>query len=311
MKAFAICLVAALAAISASFYFNDNLRNSRAADGPKSQRSVSSMTDTDTTSLAIPAQAVRPLHVSVDGEQHVADGNWLNHQTRHLLDYYHSFYEQGEDIMWSKFDTYCSPLPHCPELTEILIRYLDYKLALAAIDSGMVHTAIEAQQRLIDVSRLQDEYFSEIERHALFTEEHTRDSLALQRMQLMQDKTLSEAARQTLLEAHFETMPEEHKRHFTPSFELQKAITLTQQPNNYNALAAEFGDEVATRLQASRQRKENWLARVEEVKRLFAAELSEASDSEKQIYLDNHFTLNEQKRLHVYLAYPSLTSETP
>lgn len=276
------------------------------------------ISNNDTTTIA----AVPLMKVEVDG--HFKDqplsssaGNWLNKNLRALFDYFTAMYEQSEQLMWSEFKQYCTPLTYCSDMTELFERYLQYKISLAGVDEDPLNTPEQFAKRLDDIENLRHKIFTVLEKQVLFSDEENWDRQAITRMQINQDPYLSDEQKMILLEEHIDSLPIESKEAIMPTLNLRKVSQIREQSgeigeNNYNLFAAQFGSEVAQRLVDTEKSQQQWQTKVQlflAQKKVLANEFSTESELYQHALLDLEnelFDSNESRRLKVYLSNPSL-----
>jgi lipase chaperone LimK len=263
------------------------------------------------------------LSVDIDGHPPISianlnvKGNWQNKNLRALLDFYIAYYEQGEQKMWLEFNQYCHPLIYCVELTEIFQRYVMYKTQLQNLDAEQLNLASEFANRLDKLSLLRNELFSEHEIGLLFEKEEAWDRHAIERLRINQDASLSRQQKTQLIQQQLEQLPQHMKAAVEPTQELRKInqiVTNTDlnSSDEYNQLAAEFGDDAAQRLVTVNQAQNTWLNKVQvfqqrsgDLKQQFNQETADYNRAVTQLK-QQMFEANEQKRLQVYLANPKL-----
>lgn len=188
-------------------------------------------------------------------------------------------------------------------------RYLDYKASLQQLDAPFTDantTLMQAQQRLTELRDQRYAYFSDEEYDALFADDARYDDAALQRLRIATDQGLSKEAREALIDEQLANLPADLQVGFKASLDTRKAQeirnTYTSDTDRYNALAAEFGDDVANRMLVAWKEQHTWKDRVREVVDLKNA----GSNAATQVYIEAHFSEQEQRRLRVFLENPAL-----
>ncbi|XOV81183.1 MAG: lipase secretion chaperone [Aestuariibacter sp.] len=209
---------------------------------------------------------------------------------------------------------------------DLFQRYVHYKAALQPVDSGPtqpqtadIKELLAIQYRLQELQDLRAQYFSQEEYQYLFADDEKFDDAALARLHIVSDKNLSKAQKQALLESHFASLPEAQKSGFQPSFDAAKLVDLMTQSESkshlYNNVAAEFGDEVAQRFVANKEKQDGWRNKVREFlqQQNSIANNPNLSPQDKLQKLQNlksdMFSANEMRRLQVYIENPGLLDE--
>lgn len=234
--------------------------------------------------------------------------HWLNQQVKDLFEHFLLYYQDGEQVMWQAFNQHCQTLDYCPALSELFKRYLQYKHDLQTLDGEPIQQADDIAQRLEQLKELQQHWFNQAERQALFDDELAWDEQALERLRIAQDPNLSPEQKQWSLQQHLAQLPEDQRRALQPTFNLQQLKQLQQQGQaDYNHYAAEFGDQAAERLMALQQRQNAWQQRINDYRQQQARLQQQITDSSElanatQALQTRLFTNNERKRLKVLLG---------
>ena len=196
-------------------------------------------------------------------------------------------------------------------------RYLSYKAELQAIDEPASRQQLSAVADRLDArDQLRFRFFSEREYHYLFSRDASYDKAALARLRIASDPDLSKQDKRQLIEAQLTTLPDEQQISFAPSLAVNRLTTLNQRYKNdntlYQAVAAEFGHEVAQRMQTRNHQQLAWQQRVETY-RQWESEINEdaslgVDEKERLIQAQRsaRFNDNEVRRLQVFLENPSL-----
>ena len=269
------------------------------------------------------------ISITVDIDGHIprtADKSynqeaWQTEDLRALLDFYVAYYEEGEQKMWQEFNQYCHPLTYCFELTNLFKRYLEYKTQLQNLDTERLDLASEFEDRLDKLDLLRYKLFSSQEISLLFDNEQSWDRHAIERLRINQDTSLNKQQKAQLIGQQLEQLPEHMKPAVVPTQQLRKVnqiirSTALNSSNEYNQLAAEFGDDAAQRLVAVNQSQNTWMHKIQlfqqrssVLKRQFDQDSTDYTQGLTQLK-QKMFEANEQKRLQVYLANPQLTIPT-
>ncbi len=238
----------------------------------------SSKPDVSSLSSVSSAKIEQPdkMSVAIDIDGHVpntADNSdnedvWQTEELRALLDFYVAYYEEGEQKMWQEFNQYCHPLTYCSELTELFKRYLDYKTQLQNLDTERLELASDFEDRLDELDMLRSELFSLLEISLLFDNEEVWDRHAIERLRINQNASLSKLQKSQQVKQQLEQLPEDMKQAVVPTQKLRKInqivrSTALNSSDEYNQLAAEFGDDAAQRLVAVNQSHNTWLNKIQ------------------------------------------------
>jgi lipase chaperone LimK len=282
---------------------------------------VNSVSSVNSTKIEQPDK----MSVAVDIDGHMPnttdnpdnEDTWQTEELRALLDFYIGYYEEGEQKMWQQFNQYCHPLTYCSELTELFIRYLDYKTQLQNLDTERLDLASDFEDRLDNLDMLRSELFSSLEISLLFNNEEIWDRHAIDRLRINQNASLSKLQKAQQVNQQLEQLPAHMKQAVVPTQQLRKineivSSTSLNSSDEYNQLAAEFGDEAAQRLVAVNQSQNTWFNKIQlfqqrsgDLKHQIDQSPTDYSQAITQLK-QQMFEANEQKRLQVYLANPKL-----
>lgn len=201
-------------------------------------------------------------------------------------------------------------------LEALFARYVQYKVELESLDGQADAQDINAiASRLEARNDLRHSMFSAEEYHYLFSQDAQYDEAALARLRIASDASLSDAEKQRLIEAQLATLPADQQASFAPSLAVNRIGSLANTYENpetrYQAIAAEFGHDVAKRMQEKSQLQEEWKARVNAyqqwINSLSESNLTQAQINEKiTARLRRDFSETEQRRLRVFLENPAL-----
>ena len=201
---------------------------------------------------------------------------------------------------------------------DLFTRYVEYKVALLALEpeDGLATPDLEAITARMDaLTQMRYDFFSEPEYECLFADDVAFDLAAFERLRISQDPYYSEAQKAALIEQQLAALPESQKQGFTDSMEVKALRELAIQYEGetlYNAASAEFGAEVAARLQATTEKRQAWQKKVKSYKQWHNAlqQDQQMTDAEQQQaieqYMATHFSDAEKKRLRVFLENPEL-----
>lgn len=201
-------------------------------------------------------------------------------------------------------------------LIDLFSRYVNYKVQLETLDEQSGSQDISAiANRLEARDDLRHTFFTQDEYHYLFSKDAQYDDAALARLRIASDTSLSDEEKQRLIEEQLAMLPADQRASFTPSLEVNRINLLSNTYDNpearYQAIAAEFGHDVAQRMRDKEQAQDNWKERVTAFQQWQESVMS-SSLSPEQIrekitsHRNQHFTENEQRRLRVFLENPAL-----
>ncbi len=203
---------------------------------------------------------------------------------------------------------------------DLFERYVNYKATLVEIDDETSANSLqEIADRLEARNDLRFRFFNEQEHHYLFAKDAAYDKAALERLRIASDASLSKTDKQRLIEEQLATLPREQQASFAPSLAVNRLATLQQHYTNeevrFQAVAAEFGHDVAQRLNEQSKQHQSWLKRVKVYQQWHSQLLSTSTLTAAQLKAQINqkqqtmFSEPEQRRLVVYMENPSLLSE--
>jgi lipase chaperone LimK len=209
------------------------------------------------------------------------------------------------------------------KLAALFQRYRDYKISIASlkdaspaidgdIDLTMTFDFIE-QAHL-----LQQSYFSELEIDAFFAKDNKYDQQAFERLRIRQDSSLTIEQKMELLAHQISQLDEEERQAITPTLMANDISAYLERapqhgeashPNLITGINAEMSQEVIERVQATQNTNLDWQHKIT-LYQEYQQQIANLSDTEQQQalaqYQQQQFTLNEQKRLTVFLNHPEL-----
>ncbi len=212
----------------------------------------------------------------------------------------HAYSPAGEDLAHALFS-----------------RYLSYKAALSSIDEPTQRRHIQAVADRLDArEQLRHEHFSQQEYHYLFANDAAYDEAALARLRIANDPDMDKQQKRRLISAQLATLPPAQRQSFQPSLDVNRLAELTQHGRSenaqYQAVAAEFGDDVASRMQSRLSEQKAWKQRVQAYAEWEANVHRDESLSAEdktaliELHRTENFDDNEARRLQVYLENPAL-----
>ena len=194
---------------------------------------------------------------------------------------------------------------------ELFSRYVNYKVALSKGEVEVdlsIHSLTDVAYKLDARDELRRQFFTEDEYHYLFSQDAEIDRAALARLRIAQESALSAEQREALVVETLQNASEAEYQAFKPTIDLHKIKQIKAKhsdlPSRYNAVAAEFGNQVADRFMKTWHAQEEWASRVSAYQQ-FVQEITANTESDSVLhdeitqYENAHFTPNELKRLRV------------
>ena len=197
---------------------------------------------------------------------------------------------------------------------DLFVRYVDYKVALSLVELDVdlaSHSLQDVSFKLDEREEIRRTYFNNTEYHYLFSQEAQVDEAALARLSVAQENTLSRDERKALIVESIKVGNSAEREAFQPTLNMHRINEIKNNHSTindrYNAVAAEFGSEVAERFSKTWAQQAQWQNRIAEYKTFRDNLVQQSLDSnaiEKalQEYQSAHFTDNEIKRLKVLTA---------
>jgi len=197
---------------------------------------------------------------------------------------------------------------------DLFARYVDYKVALSLVELDVdlaSHSLQDVSFKLDEREEIRRTYFNNTEYHYLFSQEAQVDEAALARLSVAQENTLSRDERKALIVESIKAGNSAEREAFQPTLNMHRINEIKNNHSTindrYNAVAAEFGSEVAERFSKTWAQQAQWQNRIAEYKTFRDNLVQQSLDSnaiEKalQEYQSAHFTDNEIKRLKVLTA---------
>ena len=197
---------------------------------------------------------------------------------------------------------------------DLFVRYVDYKVALSLVELDVdlaSHSLQDVSFKLDEREEIRRTYFNNTEYHYLFSQEAQVDEAALARLSVAQENTLSRDERKALIVESIKAGNSAEREAFQPTLNMHRINEIKNNHSTindrYNAVAAEFGSEVAERFSKTWAQQAQWQNRIAEYKTFrdnLAQQSLDSNAIEKalQEYQSAHFTDNEIKRLKVLTA---------
>lgn len=197
-------------------------------------------------------------------------------------------------------------------LFDLFYRYQDYTKSLAdlKLESPDITVDIpyEATIEFIDTAhQLQFNYFNQVEINAFFGQSNQYDQQALERLTIRQDPTLTKQQKQSLINNQIQQLSPEEQQVLSPTVQANQIMKYiegeTQQLDRLD-------NDTLDRVQALKIETQRWKNKVGDYLELkIKLENGAVIQDEIDRYVDEHFTLNEQRRLTVYEQHPQLLTQ--
>lgn len=208
----------------------------------------------------------------LDGAQRLL----VNEQTRNCFEYFITQYgEKSIDQIKKDFSAYIRQSYKEPSLSQILAlwsRYMDYRERLGGLQAPNISQDDPQYYRAIydSMQNLRRQFFSDYEIEGLFGAENTYHEYTLKRMEVMNDKKLSEGEKAGKLKALFDELPQDWKENLEQLNKLEDLRKLTADIKARGGSAAEIqqmrtslvGPEAAQRLEALDTQRADWKSNV-------------------------------------------------
>ena len=200
----------------------------------------------------------------------------VNEQTRDCFEYFITQYgEKSLDQIKADFKAYIGQSYKEPALSQILDlwnRYMDYRERLGSLQAPNLSQDEPQYYRAIfnSTQNLRKQFFSNYEIEGLFGTENTYHVYTLNRMDVVNDKSLSENEKAKKLKALFDELPEDWKENLEQINKLEDLRKLTADIKARGGSTAEIhdmrtnlvGPEATQRLEALDTQRANWKSSV-------------------------------------------------
>ncbi|MEQ1065294.1 lipase secretion chaperone [Acinetobacter sp. XH1741] len=210
--------------------------------------------------------------LKIDSSQHLV----VNSQTRDCFEYFITQYGEANlqqvKSHFEKFiqDQYLEPVRS--QIIDLWIRYLKYREQLAQIQSPQSKQQNQNYFRKIfdSIQDIRKRFFSASEIEGLFSSEDIYQNYTLDRMQILENSSLSEIEKARKLKERFEQLPEDWQQNLQELSKLDDLHTLTKQIKARNGSAEELrqmrtalvGAEATQRLETLDTQRNAWQQRV-------------------------------------------------
>lgn len=200
------------------------------------------------------------------------------------------------------------------QATDLFSRYVDYKVALSSVELEVdlsKHSLRDVTYKLDEREEIRRAYFNDKEYHYLFSQEAQVDEAALARLRVAQEHTLSKDERKALIVESIKAGSPAEREAFQPTLDMHRINEIKNNHSTindrYNAVAAEFGIEVAERFSKTWEKQAQWQSKIadyEQYRNDLAQQTLTPGEREEMLkkYQTAHFTDNEIKRLKVLTA---------
>ena len=200
----------------------------------------------------------------------------VNEQTRNCFEYFITqFGEKNLEQIQADFATYIGKTHKEPALSQILDlwkRYMDYRTRLGDLQAPSINNEDPRYYREIfnSTQNLRKEFFSDYEIEGLFGTENTYHVYTLNRMDVINDKKLSETEKAQKLKALFDELPEDWKENLEQLNKLEDLRKLTADIKARGGSAEEIrtmrmnlvGPEATQRLEVLDTQRADWKSNV-------------------------------------------------
>lgn len=210
--------------------------------------------------------------LKIDSSQHLV----VNSQTRDCFEYFITQYGENDleqiKIHFGKFIQGQYLEPARSQIMDLWTRYLKYREQLAQIQapSAKQQDKNYFQKIFNSIQDIRKRFFSASEIEGLFLSEDIYQNYTLDRMQILEDSSLSEIEKARKLKERFEELPEDWQHNLQELSKLDDLHTLTKQIKARNGSAEELrqmrtalvGAEATQRLETLDTQRNAWQQRV-------------------------------------------------
>ncbi|WP_299493641.1 lipase secretion chaperone [uncultured Shewanella sp.] len=194
------------------------------------------------------------------------------------------------------------------QLFDLFSRYKDYSQAIAHIKAhgpelGEKIDLYETQNFINQINDLQSEFFNDIEIDAFFKQDSLYAEQTLERVAIRQDPNLNEQQKALLLQHQISQLNPNERNALQPSLDANK---IAKHIKNANVISLDMRTETISRAQKIQNDNQQWTKKVKTYKQFIEKKSNKNNPQNVELYLNEHFTQNEVKRLKVFLANPEL-----
>jgi len=268
-----------LGLIACVYWLSPDSKNTSAQMSESKAQNLASSPHTDHSSLnedAYHSKSQQDTEVNcqlkIDSSQHLV----VNSQTRDCFEYFIAQYEENDleqiKIHFGKFIQGQYLEPARSQIMDLWTRYLKYREQLADIQapSAKQQDKNYFQKIFNSIQDIRKRFFSASEIEGLFSSEDIYQNYTLDRMQILEDSSLSEIEKARKLKERFEELPEDWQHNLQELSKLDDLHTLTKQIKARNGSAEELrqmrtalvGAEATQRLETLDTQRNAWQQRV-------------------------------------------------
>lgn len=268
-----------LSLIACVYWLSPDSKNTSAQMSENKGQNLASSPHTDHPSLnedAYHSKSQQDTEVNcqlkIDSSQHLV----VNSQTRDCFEYFITQYGENdlEQIKnhFGKFIQGQYLEPARSQIMDLWTRYLKYREQLAQIQAPSVKQQDKNyfQKIFNSIQDIRKRFFSASEIEGLFSSEDIYQNYTLDRMQILEDSSLSEIEKARKLKERFEELPEDWQHNLQELSKLDDLHTLTKQIKARNGSAEELqqmrtalvGAEATQRLETLDTQRNAWQQRV-------------------------------------------------
>jgi len=268
-----------LGLIACVYWLSPDSKNTSAQMSESKAQNLASSPHTDHSSLnedAYHSKSQQDTEVNcqlkIDSSQHLV----VNSQTRDCFEYFITQYGENDleqiKIHFGKFIQGQYLEPARSQIMDLWTRYLKYREQLAQIQapSAKQQDKNYFQKIFNSIQDIRKRFFSASEIEGLFSSEDIYQNYTLDRMQILEDSSLSEIEKARKLKERFEELPEDWQHNLQELSKLDDLHTLTKQIKARNGSAEELrqmrtalvGAEATQRLETLDTQRNAWQQRV-------------------------------------------------
>lgn len=268
-----------LGLIACVYWLSPDSKNTSAQMSESKAQNLASSPHTDHSSLnedAYHSKSQQDTEVNcqlkIDSSQHLV----VNSQTRDCFEYFITQYGENDleqiKIHFGKFIQGQYLEPARSQIMDLWTRYLKYREQLAQIQapSAKQQDKNYFQKIFNSIQDIRKRFFSASEIEELFSSEDIYQNYTLDRMQILEDSSLSEIEKARKLKERFEELPEDWQHNLQELSKLNDLHTLTKQIKARNGSTEELrqmrtalvGAEATQRLETLDTQRNAWQQRV-------------------------------------------------
>lgn len=268
-----------LSLIACVYWLSPDSKNTSAQVSENTAQNLASAPSTDHSSLnedAYHSKSQQDTEVNcqlkIDSSQHLV----VNSQTRDCFEYFITQYGENdlEQIKnhFGKFIQGQYLEPARSQIMDLWARYLKYREQLAQIQTPSAKQQDKNYfQKIFDsIQDIRKRFFSTSEIEGLFSSEDVYQNYTLDRMQILEDSSLSEIEKARKLKERFEELPEDWQQNLQELSKLDDLHTLTKQIKARKGSAEELrqmrtalvGVEATQRLETLDTERNAWQQKV-------------------------------------------------